>query len=285
MRVLGDSWCFCNGGGKSERMKASIFSGKAPAMARINDGGTGFLIHRNLLLTTHANLPSVAAVEAAEIRLHNGLSATLFPHRFFITSSVLDLTMVGLDALDNEVARASLRKTARPGGDQNYVRDLLLRVGPMLDAESTGSADGVGSAGEDDGPPPPHECSSSSDGEATTMYSAETAESRNIPSPRGEGERAVGRSQSCVNYYGGRWGPRTAFVGRGMEVERRRNFGGGRKVYSQGAAASGGRSNVYFSPTVSSIMKKRNNAAEQVQVHNNRQRPSAAAHTSPRWNF
>ncbi|GFQ04192.1 hypothetical protein PHJA_002563100 [Phtheirospermum japonicum] len=102
MRVLGESWCFCNGGGKSERMKAAIFSGKAPAMARINGGGTGFLIHRNLLLTTHANLPSVAAVEAAEIRLHNAQSATLFPHRFFITSSVLDLTMVGLDTLDGE---------------------------------------------------------------------------------------------------------------------------------------------------------------------------------------
>lgn len=102
MRVLGESWCFCNGGGKSERMKGAIFSGKAPAMARINGGGTGFLIHRNLFLTTHANLPSVAAAEAAEIRLHNGFSATLFPHRFFITSSVLDLTMVGLDAFDGE---------------------------------------------------------------------------------------------------------------------------------------------------------------------------------------
>ncbi|XP_047943922.1 uncharacterized protein LOC125190621 [Salvia hispanica] len=102
MRVLGDSWCFCNGGGKSERLKGAIFSGKAPAMARINGAATGFLIHRNLLLTTHANLPSVTAAEAAEIRLHNGLSATLFPHRFFITSSVLDLTMVGLDAFDGE---------------------------------------------------------------------------------------------------------------------------------------------------------------------------------------
>ncbi|KAL3625775.1 hypothetical protein CASFOL_030304 [Castilleja foliolosa] len=81
MRVLGESWCFCNGSGKSERMKAAIFSGKAPAMAQINSGGTGFLIHRNLLLTTRANLPSVAAVEAAEIRLHNAQSATLFPHR------------------------------------------------------------------------------------------------------------------------------------------------------------------------------------------------------------
>ncbi|KAL3828974.1 hypothetical protein ACJIZ3_017776 [Penstemon smallii] len=81
MRVLSESWCFCNGGAKSEKMKAAIFSGKAPSMARISGGGTGFLIHRNLLLTTHANLPSVAAAEAAEIRLHNGLSAILFPHR------------------------------------------------------------------------------------------------------------------------------------------------------------------------------------------------------------
>lgn len=81
MRVLAESWCFCNGGGKSERMKAGIFSGKSPSMARIGGGGTGFLIHRNLLLTTHANLPSVAAAEAAEICLHNGFSGTLFPHR------------------------------------------------------------------------------------------------------------------------------------------------------------------------------------------------------------
>lgn len=106
MRVLGESWCFCNGGGKSERTKASIFSGKGPAMARIStDGllsGTGFLIHRNLLLTTHAIIPSVAAAEAAEIRLQNGVGASLFPHRFYITSSVLDLTIVGLDSMDGD---------------------------------------------------------------------------------------------------------------------------------------------------------------------------------------
>ncbi|KAI3742059.1 hypothetical protein L1987_59738 [Smallanthus sonchifolius] len=107
MGVLGESWCFCNGGGKSERTKASIFSGKGPAMARINStgcllSGTGFLIHRNLLLTTHAILPSVASAEAAEIRLQNGVGASLFPHRFFITSSVLDLTIVGLDSMDGE---------------------------------------------------------------------------------------------------------------------------------------------------------------------------------------
>ncbi|MCI29929.1 hypothetical protein A2U01_0051138, partial [Trifolium medium] len=41
--------------------------------------GTGFLIHRNLLLTTHANLPSVVAAGSSEIRLHNGVAATLVP--------------------------------------------------------------------------------------------------------------------------------------------------------------------------------------------------------------
>ncbi|KAK2360495.1 hypothetical protein QL285_085759 [Trifolium repens] len=64
--------------------------------------GTGFLIHRNLLLTTHANLPSVVAAGSSEIRLHNGVAATLVPQRFFITSSVLDLTIVGLDDADGD---------------------------------------------------------------------------------------------------------------------------------------------------------------------------------------
>lgn len=86
MKVLEKSWCFCNGGGKSERMKASIFSSKGPAMVRIGIGGslfgTGFLIHRNLLLTTHVNLPSVGSAESAEIWLQNGVQACLFPHRF-----------------------------------------------------------------------------------------------------------------------------------------------------------------------------------------------------------
>ncbi|PHT46836.1 hypothetical protein CQW23_15994 [Capsicum baccatum] len=78
---LVDSWCFCNGGGKSQKMKATIFSGKGPAMAHRAVSGIGFLIHRNLLLTTHVVLPSVAAAEAAEIRLQNGVAARLFPHR------------------------------------------------------------------------------------------------------------------------------------------------------------------------------------------------------------
>ncbi|KAK7339126.1 hypothetical protein VNO77_19771 [Canavalia gladiata] len=105
---LRESWCFCKGVSKSERMKASIFSGKGQAMATITAtasngvSGTGFLIHRNLLLTTHANLPSVVAADSSEIRLHNGVAATLVPQRFFITSSVLDLTIVGLDDADGD---------------------------------------------------------------------------------------------------------------------------------------------------------------------------------------
>ncbi|XP_042483087.1 uncharacterized protein LOC122063449 [Macadamia integrifolia] len=102
MRVLGESsWCFCNGGGRSERMKGSIFCNKGAAMARVG-GGTGFLIHKNLLLTTHVNLPSVLAAEGLEIRLQDRVAAKLFPHRFFITSSVLDLTIVGIDAIDGD---------------------------------------------------------------------------------------------------------------------------------------------------------------------------------------
>lgn len=83
----GAGWCLCAGGGKSERIKGAIFSGKGPALAAISSVpgggcGTGFLIHRGLLLTTHANIPTVAAAEAAEIRLHHGrVSARLVPHR------------------------------------------------------------------------------------------------------------------------------------------------------------------------------------------------------------
>ncbi|CAI9776607.1 unnamed protein product [Fraxinus pennsylvanica] len=544
MRVWGESWCFCNGGGKSERIKAAIFSGKGPAMARIASGGTGFLIHRNLLLTTHVNLPSVAAAEAAEIRLQNGLSASLFPHRFFITSSVLDLTIVGLDTMDGDsmpvqqhhylktcskpnlelgsavyllgyaaeqeltvgerkvvIATDNLIKLSTDGvtwslgsagfdvhgnlafmvcdpmklatspntkssstsssstsswkkdspmqfgipipiicdwlnqhwegnldepnkpklplirlmssgqksehsctsftmrrvfkptegenertppssnvmsklGEQpgpsctaivNTLEDETLTAVPlaetriqgiptpeiyespklisfpvgkresnqiqlldinfpprivkasvssppvrkmpskcdenfveetsppqplegekhgdrglsdlMLDAESTGSVNGAQSNVQ--------LCSSpivftefqheySSEGE-TTMYSAETAESRNYPSPREGKFQQVGRSQSCVNY--NRWGAvhKNPVACRTMQ-EKQRSFCRGRNMYSQGATSH--RSNDYYSPTVSSIMKKRNNLVQQP----NRPQPSAV-HSSPRWMF
>jgi hypothetical protein len=70
-------------------MKAAIFSNKASAMVRVSGAGTGtgFLIHRNLLLTTHANFPSVAAAESSEIWLHNSVSASLVPHRYWLMGS------------------------------------------------------------------------------------------------------------------------------------------------------------------------------------------------------
>ncbi|XP_057513051.1 uncharacterized protein LOC130795097 [Actinidia eriantha] len=551
MRVLGESWCFCNGGGKSERTKAAIFSGKGSAMARISGGGgmfgTGFLIHRNLMLTTHVNLPSVAAAEGAEILLQNGVAASLFPHRFFITSSVLDLTIVGVDAMDGDsnaqgqqphylktcfkpnlelgtvvyllgyterneltvgegkvviatdnliklsadgvtwspgsagfdvqgnlafmvcdpmkllatspntksstssslssswkkdfpmqfgipipiicdwlnqhwegnlddlnkpklplirlisagqksdhscasftmrrvfksiependatasssnmmsqtnnkpgpscsamahtcdgetlttdphapthvqgiptpeiyespkltsvpvkkkentqiqlldinfppkVAKSPVfsqpTKTPAPYSDENYVKELplqqpLLREegcshrgqsGPMAladaDIASTGSVNGAQS--EVQFSSSPIEISEmqngySSEGE-TTMYSAETAESRNYPSPRERKFQQVGRSQSCVNY--SRWGAvqRNPMAQKAV-LENQRSFMQGRKIYSHGAISQ--RSNDYFSPTVASIMKKRNE-------QQNRPRQNAV-HSSPRWMF
>jgi hypothetical protein len=81
----GAGWCFCSGGGggRSERVKAAIFSAKAAALAAVcGHGGTGLLIHRNLLLTTHGNLPSAAAAEDAHALLgHARVPARLVPHR------------------------------------------------------------------------------------------------------------------------------------------------------------------------------------------------------------
>ncbi|XP_058093350.1 uncharacterized protein LOC131239588 [Magnolia sinica] len=129
MGVLKESWCFCSGSGRSERMKGNIFSSKGPAMAAIS-GGTGFLIHRNLLLTTHINLPSVAAAEAADVRLQDHVAARLVPHRFFITSSVLDLTIVGFDTMDADSMSQGqqphfLKTCSNPGLDLGSVVYLL----------------------------------------------------------------------------------------------------------------------------------------------------------------
>lgn len=86
----GAGWCFCSGGSadggdaRSERLKAAIFSAKSSAVAVVSGQGqgSGLLIHRNLLLTTHGNLPSAAAAEDAEALLgHGRLAARLEPHR------------------------------------------------------------------------------------------------------------------------------------------------------------------------------------------------------------
>ncbi|XP_023513789.1 uncharacterized protein LOC111778294 isoform X1 [Cucurbita pepo subsp. pepo] len=551
MGVLGDSLCFCKGVGKSERTKAAIFSGKAPAMVRISaasssssssssngaSSGTAFLIHRSLLLTTHVNLPSVSAAESCEIRLQNGGAATLVPHRFFITSSILDLTIVGLDAVEGDshsqqqlqhlkicskpnldlgnavyllgfsdkdeliisegkVAIATdnliklstdgvtcspgsagfdaqgnlafmvcdpmklatspntkssstsssssssckkdlpmqfgiplpiicgwlnqhwegsleelnkpkpqlirlmssgqksehsssftLRQVFKPmeandeetreelpgpsystttntikeeapmnnlhlnhvqgiptpeiyespkliavplrkkesapmqlrdinfpprvsmavitghptrqnplGSNENSTKDVSQHnqwrqyqsmerqlVDPIENREEVASTNSVnGALSEVQSCSSPEEVSAmhngySSEGE-TTMYSAETAESRNYTSPREGKFQQVGRSQSCVNY--NRWGSvQRNPMARQTILENQRSFRNGRKMYSQGAGSY--RSNDYYSPTVSSIMKKRNSSE---QVSKPRQ-STAAAHSSPRWMF
>ncbi|KAL5219736.1 hypothetical protein ABZP36_024449 [Zizania latifolia] len=115
MGVLGDcsGWCFCSGGAKLERIKSTILAGKGAAVAAVSfvgggegggRGGSGFLIHRGLLLTTHGTIPSAAAAGAAEVRLSHGrLPASLVPQRFFITSPILDLTIVGLDVVNDDL--------------------------------------------------------------------------------------------------------------------------------------------------------------------------------------
>ncbi|CAN7051351.1 unnamed protein product [Brassica oleracea var. botrytis] len=548
MGVILDSWCFCKGVSKSEKMKGSIFSGKAPAMARISvsgpngtvTSGTGFLIHRNLLLTTHLNLPSVSATETAEVRLQNGVAAALFPHRFFITSSVIDLTIVGVDLVDggdsnsqsqtqqqphylktcskpnlelgsvvyllgyaaqNELkigegklvvatdnliklstdemiwspgsagfdvqgnlafmicdprklatspaststsSSSSLKKdnnktlmmqfgipmpvicdwlnqhwegsldehtskpklplirlmssgqkserscasfTMRPvfkptdsaadvgtpsssnardqtegdkeekeeetsrklttstthaqgiptpeiyespkltssplrkdsGGGQVHLLDInfpprvpkvptylpqlnyppqssnhmveeaeIASEGSDAQIASTGSVNGALSEVISSSPPPAaahyvyHHNHGYSSEEETTMYSAETAESRNYPTP--PAKSCVGRSQSCVSS-SGRWGtPQKSLSGRRAMLEKQRSFvHGNNKMHSQGGATSQ-RSNDYYSPTVSSIMKKRNNSSEK-PVFKPVPRPRAASPSSQRWMF
>uniref|UniRef100_A0A0A9DFA6 Uncharacterized protein n=1 Tax=Arundo donax TaxID=35708 RepID=A0A0A9DFA6_ARUDO len=142
MGVLGDAagWCFCSGGAKLERIKSTLLAAKGAAVAAVSfpsggggsgggargKCGSGFLIHRGLLLTTHGTIPSAAAAGAAEVRLSNGrLLARLVPQRFFITSSILDLTIVGLDVDDDSSAH---------GQQPHFLKTCL---NPSLDLRST----------------------------------------------------------------------------------------------------------------------------------------------------
>lgn len=86
-------------------MKNGIFASKGPALAAISVGGrgggggsvggTGLLIHRNLLLTTHANLPNAAAAEVAEVSLcHGRLPARLVPQRSITNVFLTKLSML-----------------------------------------------------------------------------------------------------------------------------------------------------------------------------------------------
>ena len=158
-------------------------------------------------------------------------------------------------------------------GEQNQDRRL---ANPNAEAASTASVNGAQSEVQSCSSPvevPEMHNGYSSEGE--TMYSAETAESRNYTSPRGSKFQQVGRSQSCVSY--NRWGAaHRSQVARGMEVENQRSIMHVKKKYSQGATSQ--RSNDFFSPTVCSIMKR--NSSE--QTTRPRQTP---LHSSPRWMF
>lgn len=105
-------------------------------------------------------------------------------------------------------------------------------------------------------------------GDDETMYSAETMESRNIPSPRKapcNSRVSVGRSQSCVN--GTRWSsPGSSAVinsnsnNRRGTLTKQTSLVSVRRTNSQTGTQ---RSHDFLSPTVASSMKKRNSAEEQ----------------------
>ncbi|KAF3337211.1 hypothetical protein FCM35_KLT17798 [Carex littledalei] len=123
--LLSRLFCLCastgdikhNSSSSDDKVKATIFSSKGAAFATLfslsttgsGSVGTGFLIHRNLLLSTHSNLPSATVAESAIVQIGFGrVSARLVPQRFFITSSILDLTIVGLEQVDSDSTQPQL---------------------------------------------------------------------------------------------------------------------------------------------------------------------------------
>ncbi|RZR87933.1 hypothetical protein BHM03_00015413 [Ensete ventricosum] len=116
-----------------------------------------------------------------------------------------------------------------------------------------------------------------SDSGEETIYSAETMESRNIPSPQQNKLQTVGRSQSCVNYSRWTFGKQNT-VARKAVLLKQHTIIPIRKLDSQAAALSQ-RSHDYCSPTVSSSLKKRNSLEQMTRHHLN------VIQVSPRWMF
>ncbi|XP_064935356.1 uncharacterized protein LOC135587651 isoform X2 [Musa acuminata AAA Group] len=110
-----------------------------------------------------------------------------------------------------------------------------------------------------------------------TMYSAETMESRNIPSPQQNKLQTVARSQSCVNYSRWTFGKQNT-VARKAVLLKQHTIIPIQKLDSQ-AAALPQRSHDYCSPTVSSSLKKRNSLEQMTRPHRN------VIQVSPRWMF
>lgn len=116
MGFLSNASCLCGHlcaePGCSEKIRESVLSNKG-AIVSINSTGSGILIHGALVLTTHGTLPSITAAEDSDIlvtRMSNAADSqdyrrSLAPERFFITNSVLDLTVVACDPTEVEVVQ------------------------------------------------------------------------------------------------------------------------------------------------------------------------------------
>ncbi|MCL7045535.1 hypothetical protein MKW94_020224 [Papaver nudicaule] len=206
-----------------------------------------------------------------------------FPPRSVPKSIVLPVPIKRLVPSSNEKLLAPLNNNP-PRQEQ----DALGQLCPATDADiiSTGSVNGDRSEVQSSSSPIhvshfPYEMEGfrgdySSDGE-TTMYSAETMESRNYTSPREGQFQQVGRSQSCVNFNRRTSSAERNPLTRNSSVEKQQSFIPGRKTYSHGASSQ--RSHDFHSPTVSSIIKRRNNKEPIIRPRQN------TVQTSPRWNF
>ncbi|KAG6500638.1 hypothetical protein ZIOFF_040486 [Zingiber officinale] len=113
-------------------MKDSIFSSKGLALASISVvggcgggcAGTGFLIHRNLLLTTHACLPSTAVAEETEIQLFRGCTVgRLVPQRSVASCFITDFPHLFRDSPASHYLHR-VGRTARAGREGHAVTFL-----------------------------------------------------------------------------------------------------------------------------------------------------------------
>lgn len=139
MGFLSNASCLCGHlcaePGCSEKIRESVLSNKG-AIVIINSTGSGILIHGALVLTTHGTLPSVAAAEDSDILVTRmGIAADsqdyrrrLAPGRFFITNSVLDLTVVACVPTEADIVQPlCLQNSVSPLLDFGRVVYLLGR--------------------------------------------------------------------------------------------------------------------------------------------------------------
>lgn len=234
----------------------------------------------SLSITTNPNAAHIQGIPTPEIYESPRVTSVPLRRKENTQIQLLDINFpprIAKPAVISQSLKEPYLKSAenQPKGEQN--QDRRPAATPIAEVSSTGSVNGAQS--EVQSSSSPVEAAQMHDGyssEGETMYSAETAESRNYTSPREMKFQQVGRSQSCVSY--NRWGAaRRSQVARGMVVENQRSFMHVKKIYSQGATSQ--RSNEYFSPTVSSIMKR--NGSEQPT----RSRQTAFHSPSPRWMF